>query len=70
MENNSNKGTPAVSVKSLQKRLKEVVAQELELLPDILADMPPVERIKAVLQLLPYTTPKVEAGMNDTTDWD
>lgn len=68
MTDHSNKQSPAVSIKSLQKKLKEIVAQELEQLPDILEALPPAERVKAILQLLPFTAPKIEQGANDPAE--
>ena len=54
-----------VTTKSLHRTLKDVMARELAQLPELLEALPPQERIKAVLQLLPYTTPKVETCSND-----
>lgn len=57
--------TPDATIKGLHGQLKAIMARELEQLPELLEALPPQERIKAVLQLLPYTTPKVETCSND-----
>jgi hypothetical protein len=65
--------TPTVTTKSLHRALKDVMARELAQLPDLLEALPPAERIKAVLQLLPYTAPKVEQCSSEYGDgfgWD
>lgn len=66
--------TTDATVKGLHGQLKAIMARELEQLPELLAALPPQERIKAVLQLLPYTAPKVQTCSNDfgetKTGWD
>lgn len=45
--------------KDLHGRLKEIVQKEIERLPELLEQLEPKERVKTLLQLLPYATPKV-----------
>lgn len=52
--------TNDATVKGIHGQLKAIMAQEIERLPELLEALPPQERIKAVLQLLPYCAPKVE----------
>ena len=70
---NKTKATP--STKDLHGRLKEIVQAEIEQLPALLEQLEPKERVKTLLQLLPYATPKVsnvEADFGETwaIDWD
>ena len=65
MRNKKGTDTNETTVKDLHGQLKAIMARELEQLPELLEALPPQERIKAVLQLLPYTTPKVETCSND-----
>lgn len=51
--------------KGIHTRLCEIMAQELEMLPETLDALPPLERIKAILQMLPYTAPKVDTVASD-----
>lgn len=62
-----------VTTKSLHRALKDVMARELAQLPELLEALPPQERIKAVLQILPYVAPKVEQCSSEYGDgfsWD
>ena len=45
--------------KDLHGRLKEIVQREIEKLPEQLELLEPRERVRTLLQLLPYATPKV-----------
>lgn len=65
MRNKKDTANADVTAKGLREQLKAIMARELEQLPELLEALPPQERIKAVLQLLPYTTPKVETCSND-----
>lgn len=49
-----------VKCSDLHKELKQIVADEIKHLPELLEQLEPKERVKAVLQLLPFTAPKVE----------
>ncbi len=70
---NKTKATP--STKDLHARLKGIVQAEIEQLPALLQQLEPKERVKTLLNLLPYVTPKVsnvEADFGETwsIDWD
>lgn len=65
MRNKKGTDTNDTTVKDLHGQLKAIMARELEQLPELLEALPPAERIKAVLQLLPYTAPKVETCKTD-----
>ena len=59
--------------KALNERLRDILADELAQLPATLAALPPQERIKAVIELLPYAAPKLkpEQVKQDTADgWE
>lgn len=59
------KGT---SKKALNERLRDILADELAQLPETLAGLPPQERIKAIIELLPYAAPKLKPEQaKDTT---
>ena len=49
----------APTTKGLHGRLKDIVQKEMERLPELLEQLEPKERVKTLLQLLPYATPKV-----------
>lgn len=49
----------------MHKRLKEIVSKELEGLPALLEQLEPKERVRNILALLPYVTPKVETVATD-----
>ena len=49
----------------MRKRLMRIVYDELEKLPQTLADMEPRERVNCILKLLPFAAPKMnEMGAN------
>lgn len=54
-----------INTNALHKRLKEIVSKELEGLPALLEKLEPKERVRNVLALLPYVTPKVETVATD-----
>ena len=45
----------------LRDKLKSIVSDELERLPEYLEKMEPKDRINCILKLLPYVFPKVES---------
>ena len=49
----------------MHKRLKEIVSKEIERLPEQLEQLEAKERIRTVLALLPYVTPKIETVATD-----
>lgn len=65
MRNKKDTANADVTAKDLRAQLKAIMADELARMPELLEALPPQERIKAVLQLLPYTTPKVETCAAD-----
>ena len=52
-------GTPNKITSELRKTLKGIIANELEALPETLAELPPKERLELVIKLLPFCMPKV-----------
>ena len=55
----------APTTKGLHGRLKEIVQKEIERLPELLQELEPKERVRTLLALLPYVTPKVETVATD-----
>jgi len=55
----------APTTKGLHGRLKDIVSKELARLPELLEQLEPKERVRTILALLPYVTPKVEAVATD-----
>lgn len=53
------------TAKGLHARLKEIVQKEMEQLPTLLEQLEPKERVRTILSLLPYVTPKVETVATD-----
>ena len=54
-----------VTTKSIHQQLQEIATKELENLPQLLERLEPKERLRAVLNLLPYTAPRVESCQVD-----
>jgi hypothetical protein len=63
-------GTPNKVTSELRKTLKQIIAAELDALPETLADLPARERLDLVIKLLPFCLPKVNtiSGSYDR-DW-
>jgi len=64
----------APTTKGLHGRLKEIVKKEIEQLPELLEQLEPKERVRTILNLLPYVTPKIETVATDygepfSLDW-
>jgi hypothetical protein len=55
----------APTTKGLHVCLKDIVSKELARLPDLLEQLEPKERVRTILALLPYVTPKVETVATD-----
>jgi hypothetical protein len=53
-------GTPNKLTKELRTALKNILHQEIELLPDNFNKLQPKHRIELLVKLLPYAMPKVE----------
>ena len=67
MANNTGKkyggreaGTPNRLTKELRAALKNILHQELELLPDHFNKLEPKDRLELLVKLLPFALPKVE----------
>lgn len=68
------KGTTNRMTKEIRAVLKDVIGEQLESMPDVLATLEPKEKLEFIIKLMPYVLPKVEAvKMNDgeglTFDW-
>lgn len=58
--------------KDLHAKLKRIVADELERLPETLEKLEPAARVKFLLKLLPYVAPKIDTVGDDygeKQDW-
>lgn len=64
-ENTVIVATKTARTSELHARLKAIVSKEIERLPELLEQLEPKERIRDVLALLPYVTPKVETVATD-----
>lgn len=63
----------APTTKGLHGRLKDIVNKEMEQLPALLEQLEPKERVRTILALLPYVTPKIETVATDFGEpysWD
>jgi len=67
MANNTGKkfggreaGTPNKLTKELRAALKNILHQEIELLPEHFNKLEPKDRIELLVKLLPFALPKVE----------
>ena len=69
----TTRGANAADVKAIHARLKQVIRDEVEKLPQLLAELTPQERVNAILELLPYCAPKLEkvnADFGEGNAWD
>jgi len=53
-------GTPNKLTKELRTALKNILHQEIELLPDHFNKLEPKDRLELLVKLLPFALPKVE----------
>jgi len=53
-------GTPNKLTKELRAALKNILHQEIELLPDHFDKLEPKDRLELLVKLLPFALPKVE----------
>lgn len=58
------KGTPNKTTVEIREALKIILSKELDSLPEILSSMKPVDRINAIVRLMPYIMPR------PTTNYD
>lgn len=49
-----------VSSEELRQSLKEVLAKEISQLPVLMGQLPPEERVKTIIKLLPFFVPQTE----------
>ena len=55
------RGTPNKVTADLRKVLKQIIAAELEALPETLEKLPGKDRVELVLKLMPFVLPKIES---------
>ncbi len=53
-------GTPNKMTYELRKVLKNILAKEIEGLPELLGKLEPKDRLEMTIKLIPYVLPKVE----------
>lgn len=53
-------GTPNRITSEMRAVLKNIIAEELEKLPETFKAMEPKDRAEAIIKLMPYVFPKVE----------
>lgn len=54
-------GTPNRLTRELRTSLRDMIAGELDALPQTLEGLPPKERLDVVIKLMPFCLPKVQA---------
>lgn len=57
---NENNAAPSVTSKTIHRQLQAIAAEELEKIPEYLAQLTPAERVRFILAILPFTAPRVE----------
>jgi hypothetical protein len=50
-----------VLINDLREKLKSIMQQEIERLPETLATLEPKERVSIICKLMPFVFPKVDA---------
>lgn len=55
------KGTSNKLTSELRKLLKEILTNELENIPNFMADLEPKDRLQTIIKLMPFILPKVES---------
>lgn len=56
----------------LREKLKQIMSTETENIPELLAELPPKERLNFVLKLMPFVFPKIEnvgANFGEPLSW-
>ena len=67
------KGTPNKLTSELRKALKNILSEEIELIPDHFKKLDPKDRMELLIKLLPYGLPKIEAihySENEPNVWE
>ncbi len=62
------KGTPNKLTKEIRIVLKNLMAKEIENLPDILEQLEPRERADLLMKIMPYVLPKVRDISHDNNE--
>jgi hypothetical protein len=63
-------GTPNKVTSELRKTLKQIIAAELDALPETLGELPARERLELLIKLMPFCLPKVNTiGGSYDSDW-
>jgi hypothetical protein len=63
-------GTPNKVSGELRKTLKQIIAAELDALPETLGELPARERLELLIKLMPFCLPKVNTiGGTYDRDW-
>ncbi|MEH6746461.1 MAG: hypothetical protein V7670_06470 [Maribacter arcticus] len=82
MANNTGKkyggreaGTPNKLTKELRVALKNIMFQEIELIPEHLKTLEPKDRLELTIKLMPYVYPKISSVSPSTNEpmtfgWD
>lgn len=66
------KGTENKLTSDIRKVLKHTISNELEMLPQLLENLSPVERLDYLIKILPYVLPKVNSvspNEGEPIDW-
>ena len=50
---------------AIKKRLTEIVNEQIEQLPALLEQLPAPDRLRAIIDLLPYCAPKISPAPHD-----
>jgi hypothetical protein len=58
-------GTPNKLTKELRSILKNILAKEMETIPDNLEKLEPKDRLEMTIKLIPYVLPKIETVSMD-----
>lgn len=67
--NKKNEVNNEVKSSELRQSLKEVIASEIARLPELLDKLPPEERVKTVIKLLPFFVPQVDKVESNIDPW-
>ena len=61
-------GTPNRLTHEIRGAVTQALAGELETLPETLAELPPPQRVEAILKLLKYVLPQIESVSGNEVD--